>query len=78
MIIDWTYTAYQQLRTQLHGPVWNFSGQVAAPSGPVIVPDLPGIEHTVPLNRLHHVLPNNRCHHTMPLNRFHFEIPRQD
>ncbi len=43
-----------------------------------IVPTVPGLEVTMPVNRMHYTMPENRMHHTMPENRMHYTIPEED
>ena len=38
----------------------------------------PGLEFTLPVNRMHGTLPENRMHHEMPLNRMHFTVPEDE
>lgn len=38
-------------------------------------PTVPGLEFTLPTNRLHYEIPENRLHYTLPINRMHFTIP---
>ncbi len=42
------------------------------------VPTMPGLEFTMPVNRMHHTIPESRMHHTMPENRMHHTIPEED
>lgn len=42
------------------------------------VPSVPGLEFTLPENRMHFVLPDNLPHATLPENRMHFVIPEED
>ena len=44
----------------------------------VTAPTQPGLEFTLPANRMHFEFPENRMHHTLPINRLHFEIPEED
>lgn len=44
----------------------------------VVVPTVPGIEYTLPVNRAHYELPENRGHYTLPENRAHFVIPLEN
>lgn len=37
-----------------------------------------GIEHTLPVNRMHYTLPENRLHGTLPTNRLHYTIPAEE
>ncbi len=43
----------------------------------VVVPDQPGIEHTLPTNRPHHTLPGNLTQHTLKENRGHHAVPQE-
>lgn len=43
----------------------------------VTVPDQPGIEHTLPTNRMHHAAPANLTHHTLRENRPHYAVPEE-
>ena len=47
-------------------------------SGAIVVPDQPGLEFTIPENRMHYTMPVNRMHHTVPENRMHHTIPEED
>lgn len=38
----------------------------------------PGLEFTLPVNRMHGTLPENRPHHTLPVNRMHFTVREDD
>jgi hypothetical protein len=40
-------------------------------------PDQPGLEATLPTNRMHYTLPTNRPHATLPENRMHFRLPSE-
>ena len=42
------------------------------------IPSVPGLEFTVPENRLHFAVPVNRMHYTLPDNRLHFAVPEED
>ena len=42
------------------------------------VPTVPGMEFTLPDNRLHFAVPVNRMHYTLPDNRLHFAVPEED
>jgi hypothetical protein len=44
----------------------------------VVAPTVPGLEFTLPTNRLHFVVRENRLHYTIPTNRMHFTIPEED
>jgi len=55
-----------------------FRGQAAMWLVGVVVPDQPGMEFTLPENRMHHTSPENRMHGTLPQNRFHFAQPEDD
>lgn len=39
-------------------------------------PTSPGLEYTLPRNRLHATMPTNRLHATMPRNRLHYTMPK--
>ncbi len=41
-------------------------------------PTDPGLEFTIPENRMHFTMPENRCHFTVRNNRCHFAIPEED
>lgn len=53
-------------------------GFAGGTAGGVTVPDAPGLEWTMLVNRMHHELPPNRMHHELPVNRMHFTIPEED
>ena len=38
----------------------------------------PGLEFTLPVNRMHGTLPENRMHHELPVNRMDFTVPEED
>ncbi|HDZ20080.1 MAG TPA: hypothetical protein ENH78_02150 [Phycisphaerae bacterium] len=42
------------------------------------VPTIPGLEWTMPENRMHYEPPINRMHYAMPENRIHFTMPEED
>ena len=44
----------------------------------VTVPDQPGLEFTIPVNRMHYTMPTNRMHHMQPVNRLHFTMAEED
>lgn len=44
----------------------------------VTVPDQPGLEFTIPVNRMHYTMPTDRLHHTVPVNRLHFTMAEED
>lgn len=54
------------------GMVHSFVAKAAA------VPSVPGLEWTLPENRMHHTTPTNRMHHTLPENRMHHTLPEED
>lgn len=39
---------------------------------------IPGLEFTLPVNRMHFTAEENRMQHTLPVNRMHFTIPEDD
>jgi len=43
-----------------------------------VAPTVPGLEFTLPTNRMHFTLSTNRMHSTLGINRLHFEIPPID
>lgn len=43
-----------------------------------VVPSVPGLEFTLPDNRMHFDFPENLTHFTLPDNRMHFDIPEED
>lgn len=43
-----------------------------------VVPDTPGLEYTLPANRLHYTVPTNRLHATFRENRLHWTLPDED
>jgi hypothetical protein len=47
-------------------------------AGAQVVPDTPGLEWTLPVNRLHWTLAEAHPHWTLPVNRLHFTIPEED
>ena len=47
-------------------------------AGGPVVPTVPGLEYTLPDNRLHYTLDDNKLHFTMPDNRLHFTLPEED
>ncbi len=49
-----------------------WSGDLATP------PSDPGLEFTLPENRMHFELPTNRMHFELPENRMHFEMAEED
>ena len=51
-------------------------GWKAAPAE--VIPDTPGMEWTLPENRLHFTLPAALLHFTLPENRLHFTLPEED
>ena len=38
----------------------------------------PGLEFTLPVNRMHHTLRENKMHHELPVNRMHFTVPEDE
>lgn len=42
------------------------------------VPTIPGLEFTLPVNRMHCTLEENRPHFTIPIDRMHFDILEED
>ena len=76
MILDQTYGAIQQTPTAYGWNAWTWSivpGANVVPS----TPDQPGLEHTMPENRMHHTHVG-RMHHTMPENRMHHTMADED
>lgn len=47
-------------------------------AGAVVAPTQPGLEFTLPENRMHFDFPENRMHFECPENRMHFDIPEED
>jgi hypothetical protein len=43
-----------------------------------VAPTVPGLEWTLPTNRMHHTMSKNRMQYTMPANRMHFTMPEED
>lgn len=41
----------------------------------VVPPDEPGLEFTLPENRLHFTMPENLLGYALPANRLHYTIP---
>ena len=54
------------------GMVHSFSAKAS------LVPTQPGLEFTMPENRMHFDFPENLSQFTMPANRMHFDIPEED
>lgn len=44
-------------------------------TGVTVVPNEPGLEFTLPANRLHFTMPANLLQYTLPANRLHYKIP---
>lgn len=44
-------------------------------SASVVIPNEPGMEFTLPANRLHFTLPESRLAYTLPANKMHYTIP---
>lgn len=43
-----------------------------------IDPTKPGLEYTLPINRLQCRLCNNKLHFTLPINRLKYSMPEED
>ncbi len=70
--------------TKYRGPLsWDERGglgwaQRGAIEWQATVPNQPGLEFTMPENRMHYSMSINRMHHTMPENRMHHTVPEED
>lgn len=40
-----------------------------------VAPNEPGLEYTLPVNRLQYTLPGGLLGYTLPTNRMHYQIP---
>ena len=46
--------------------------------GSIVVPTVPGMEWTLPENRLHFTLPEDRLHYDLPENRLHYTLRNEN
>jgi len=67
----------QQSRQSLMGVAMRLYGSFAGKVAIVGVPQ-PGLEFTLPVNRMHGTLPESRMHGTLPVNRMHATVPEDD
>lgn len=44
-------------------------------AGASVIPNAPGLEFTLPTNRLHYALPENLLGYTLDINRLHYTLP---
>ena len=71
MLLDWTANVFDVIGADVMVAV---SGEAPTSTPPTV----PGLEFTMPQNRLHFDVPENRMQYTLPVNRLHFSMREED